>query len=172
MFKIVPMLNPDGVIAGNYRCSLAGVDLNRTFKRTIKELFPTIYSTKQMMQRFSQDRELVIYCDLHGHSRKQNVFVYGCDNKYKPDLLFKERIFPRMMQYNGPQIFSYKSSKFAVKRGKEATGRVATWRELGLLNAFTMEATFCGSTVGALKHKQFTCGMFSRLFFILTLVGS
>jgi hypothetical protein len=23
------MLNPDGVIHGNYRCSLAGVDLNR-----------------------------------------------------------------------------------------------------------------------------------------------
>ena len=24
VFKIVPMLNPDGVINGNYRCSLAG----------------------------------------------------------------------------------------------------------------------------------------------------
>lgn len=29
VFKIVPMLNPDGVIVGNYRCSLAGYDLNR-----------------------------------------------------------------------------------------------------------------------------------------------
>ena len=29
VFKIVPMLNPDGVITGNYRCSLGGYDLNR-----------------------------------------------------------------------------------------------------------------------------------------------
>ena len=28
IFKIVPMLNPDGVQFGNYRCSLIGVDLN------------------------------------------------------------------------------------------------------------------------------------------------
>jgi hypothetical protein len=26
---VVPMLNPDGVVYGNNRCSLAGVDLNR-----------------------------------------------------------------------------------------------------------------------------------------------
>ena len=29
IFKIIPMMNPDGVIHGNYRCSLCGNDLNR-----------------------------------------------------------------------------------------------------------------------------------------------
>jgi len=29
IFKIVPMLNPDGVVIGNYRTSLSGDDLNR-----------------------------------------------------------------------------------------------------------------------------------------------
>jgi murein tripeptide amidase MpaA len=31
IFKIVPMLNPDGVIIGNYRCTLCGFDMNRNF---------------------------------------------------------------------------------------------------------------------------------------------
>lgn len=49
VFKIVPMLNPDGVIAGNYRCSLAGVDLNRVFLNPSKNVCPTIHYLKLMM---------------------------------------------------------------------------------------------------------------------------
>ena len=36
VFKIIPMLNPDGVIHGNYRTSLAGCDLNRRWKKPSK----------------------------------------------------------------------------------------------------------------------------------------
>ena len=46
IFKIIPMLNPDGVINGNYRCSLAGCDLNRRWKTPSKVIHPTIYNTK------------------------------------------------------------------------------------------------------------------------------
>ncbi len=46
IFKLVPMLNPDGVIYGNYRCSLLGVDLNRRWINPSKILHPTIYYTK------------------------------------------------------------------------------------------------------------------------------
>ena len=41
VFKIVPMLNPDGVVHGNYRCSLAGTDLNRRYSDNYPYMYPT-----------------------------------------------------------------------------------------------------------------------------------
>ena len=40
------MLNPDGVIHGNYRCSLVGSDLNRCWNNPSQVLHPEIYYTK------------------------------------------------------------------------------------------------------------------------------
>jgi len=46
VFKIVPMLNPDGVINGNYRCGLCGGDLNRRYKTPSKIIHPTVWALK------------------------------------------------------------------------------------------------------------------------------
>ena len=40
IFKIVPMLNPDGVILGNTRTGVAGKDLNRQYKKNADFVFP------------------------------------------------------------------------------------------------------------------------------------
>lgn len=37
------MLNPDGVIHGNYRTNLAGIDLNRVWDTADKYLAPEIF---------------------------------------------------------------------------------------------------------------------------------
>lgn len=79
VFKIIPMLNPDGVINGNYRTSLAGCDLNRRWTSPDKILHPTIYYTKEMIKRFNKKcNKIGVMIDIHGHSSKQGVFVYGC----------------------------------------------------------------------------------------------
>lgn len=52
------MLNPDGVIVGNYRTSLAGVDLNRVYKLPQADLFPTIHHIKAMIKEFMKEREV------------------------------------------------------------------------------------------------------------------
>ena len=65
------------------RCSLFGKDLNRNYSKPKREYFPTIWATKQMLHRLSQRVEVVLYVDMHGHSRKQNIFMYGCDSMYR-----------------------------------------------------------------------------------------
>lgn len=49
--QVVPMLNPDGVIVGNYRCSLAGRDLNRNYKTLLRDAFPSVWHTRNMVER-------------------------------------------------------------------------------------------------------------------------
>lgn len=36
MIKVIPMINPDGVIVGNARCNMDGYDLNRQWKNPKK----------------------------------------------------------------------------------------------------------------------------------------
>jgi murein tripeptide amidase MpaA len=45
------MLNPDGVVAGNYRTSLFGKDLNRTYDQSRKYAFPETYELLQLAKR-------------------------------------------------------------------------------------------------------------------------
>jgi hypothetical protein len=156
VFKIIPMLNPDGVIVGNYRCSLAGRDLNRNYKTKLPEAYPTVWYTKELVKKISEERNVALYCDFHGHSRKQNVFIYGCDNVQDPDTRLCSRVFPMMLSKNAPDKFNYKSCNFKVQKTKEGTGRVFMWKEMNILNSFTMEATFCGSNIGKNKGYHFS----------------
>ncbi|XP_050789631.1 cytosolic carboxypeptidase 3 isoform X5 [Gopherus flavomarginatus] len=155
VFKVVPMLNPDGVIVGNYRCSLVGQDLNRNYKSDLKESFPSVWYTRNMIRRVMEERDILLYCDLHGHSRKENVFMYGCDGGEQAEMpCLHQRIFPLMMSKNCPDKFSFPDCNFKVQKSKEGTGRVVMWK-MGIRNSYTLEATFCGSKLGNREGTHF-----------------
>jgi len=54
VFKVVPMLNPDGVVVGNYRCNLGGLDLNRRWGEPARQDAPTVFALKLVMRQFAQ----------------------------------------------------------------------------------------------------------------------
>ncbi|XP_078141437.1 cytosolic carboxypeptidase 1 isoform X1 [Centroberyx gerrardi] len=166
IFKIVPMLNPDGVINGNHRCSLSGEDLNRQWQSPNLELHPTIYHTKSLLQYLAHiQRAPLVFCDYHGHSRKKNVFMYGCSVKetvwqsnisatscdLQEDLGY--RTLPKILSQMAP-AFSMASCSFVVERSKESTARVVVWREIGVQRSYTMESTLCGCDQGKYKGLQ------------------
>lgn len=158
VFKVVPMLNPDGVIYGNYRCSLIGVDLNRRWRSPNKLLHPTIYYAKRLFQMFSELHEVVLYCDMHGHSMKKNVFMYACGRKgTDPDTAranILTKMIPMMLAQTN-KIFSVKDTKFRLEKSKESTARIVMYKELGILNSYTLEASFYGpSHVAALQNRD------------------
>jgi hypothetical protein len=83
VLKIVPMLNVDGVMMGNHRCSFAGIDMNRDYLEPSAELNPTLYALKQLLRywRNEEGRQIVMFADFHGHSRAKNFLVYGCTSE-------------------------------------------------------------------------------------------
>ena len=172
VFKIVPMLNPDGVIHGNYRCSLVGTDLNRRYGDVNPHLHPTVHAMKHLLQTTQRQRGVLLYLDLHGHSKKKNAFLYGCDVTQQPQQPSQSsnavwasgsgppardasaqriftRVFPTILcalnreDQGGAGYFSYSDCTFSVSKDKQGTGRVVSWRTLGVEATYTVEVSFC-----------------------------
>lgn len=112
VFKIVPIINPDGVINGNYRCSLSGQDLNRRWKSPSRVLHPVVFAIKKFMRTFAKERDCVLYCDLHGHSRRKNIFMYGNNIK---DMPHATRVFPYILS-KLCDYFSFDQSRFSMSK--------------------------------------------------------
>ena len=163
IFKIVPMLNPDGVIHGNFRMNILGKDLNRMWEEPKEEICPTIYNTIKMIQKTLESRDIYFFCDFHGHSNKHNFFLYSCKSKYDYLQLDECTIIPnpqkfKLTYYELVFQFILNRENTLLDRfsctNKIAPAKTKTARAI-LKTKFNVDFSYCLETsIAAMKTKE------------------
>ena len=163
IFKIIPMLNPDGVTRGNFRMNILGKDLNRMWDDPNENTSPTIFNTIKMINKTLGCREIYFFCDFHGHSNKYNFFLYSCKSKseyvhldekisiqnpQKNKLTFYELVFETLLNKENPFLDRFSCTNKIIP-SKTKTARAI------LKTNFNIEFSYCLETsIGAMRTKE------------------
>lgn len=142
IFKIVPMLNPDGVVLGNYRTGLSGKDFNREFLYPDAKIFPEVYAMKKLVTENKEvfKDNLQLFLDFHGHSVKKNVFMYGPEYPIIHRHYYDCRLFPKLLS-DHTKMFRFYSCIFKVSEFKYSTARAVLLRKLNIPFSYTIESS-------------------------------
>lgn len=149
---VVPMLNPDGVVLGNTRTNLAGVDLNRHHH---DDAGPETIALRSLMGRVTEATGAppLAFVDMHAHSRRRGIFLMG-NAGASPRLI-------SLLARESPHFDIAGSSLLPVQGTKDAgVGRVAAAAR-GCPHSFTLEASL-GMAAAPCGH-QLTPGDLEQL---------
>ena len=155
VFKIVPMMNPDGVVLGNTRASLLGCDLNRRWMRPSKHLHPEVYYTKSILKYLNKKLAepevkaggVLAFIDVHGNHKANDMFLYACP--VEKDFSFYEsnqivRALPDGVDRLLP-IFNTARCRFSCEPEKMETARLVALNQLKIWCSYTLECSYNGS---------------------------
>jgi hypothetical protein len=166
VFKVIPMLNPDGCYRGNYRDDSRGVNLNRVYDSPDPNLHPTIYAAKKyIMEVCHPTGEIGFFIDLHAHANKTGCFLFanrvlGSDDRKKIWTFGKRMkehciwfdlrecdfsIDNNATQHTKKQITATSKPDQRDNRTKDGTGRVAIFSATGCPHCYTFEVNYHGA---------------------------
>lgn len=157
IFKIVPMLNPDGVIVGNSRTSMSGNDLNRTYINPDREKHPEIAALKELVWELqsSSKGKVFLFVDMHGHFAKKGSFIYGPHFPMHNSLYAKSKVIPRLIGER-TEMFRYYSCKFRVSKNKKKAARAVMNNQMKINYSYTLETSYYGYLNGNRETVPFT----------------
>ena len=162
VFKIIPMMNPDGVLVGNSRTSFAGCDLNRRWSKPNEIIHPEVYNAKQMILKLASQRNIAFIIDCHGHFGTFNSLMY-CN--YKDDKKAC-KLFPYICSRLS-KIISFQQCTFAMPKYKLSTERISLFNELDDEdndNIVALETSFFGiNRNGEYSHTYFNSNLLKEI---------
>lgn len=141
------MLNVDGVIHGNQRCSLAGVDLNRKWLLPDYQIHPSVFYAKQLIKQFHEKYKVELLVDLHSHSKKYlmsnlyskprlGAFFYGNRN------LKGAELYPHVVASINSHIDATNNRFMDVDlQSLRSTARATLGKLLNHSNVYTLECS-------------------------------
>jgi hypothetical protein len=146
VFKVIPVLNPDGVYRGNFRVDQNGVNLNRCYLNPSLFDHPSIYAAKNY---FLSLKHVSFYFDLHAHNSKRSCFLFG--NFLGIERQTENQIFAKLIEIN-THYFEFNECDFSERsmsakdpkdhHSKEGSGRVALFHATGLVHTYTVECSY------------------------------
>ena len=147
VFKIIPVLNPDGVYRGNFRVDQNGINLNRCYVEPDQDTQPTIYAVKRYVEYLGG--KVKYYFDLHAHASKRSCFLFG--NCLELDKQIENQVLAKLIELNSG-FFEYSECDFSERsmcskdpkdhHSKEGSGRVALYRISGVIHSYTIECSY------------------------------
>lgn len=86
-FWIIPVMNPDGIVCGNYRCNTQGKDMNRYFFADDDEDVNMRLTEVELIRSFMEEHfnpkdeqkknKLKMFLDIHAHSAQRDIFIFA-----------------------------------------------------------------------------------------------
>jgi hypothetical protein len=183
VFVVIPMLNPDGVAIGNYRCSSMGLDLNRQWQAPAPWCEPTIAATKRLLIELSRHAavDLDVFIDMHAHTMATVGFMYlngdgGANRSIRNDASSSASLssssaaaaassallFPRLLDQHSAD-FNFAKCKQCSDPSKGGTGRRVMGAFLQRTSCFTLEVSFWLTALGGRYPK---CSCHTRFSFM------
>ena len=149
LWRIVPMLNPDGVAKGHYRHDSRGVDLNRVYG---DDCDPRLYPGPAALLAMAKDsKKLVLFLDLHAHATKRGIFAYG-NNVHEH---VQNKLYPLIVAANTQNTFDYDACDFSETRmANDGSARVGLHRAANGVPCYTIESNYNGSQRRSLDSRR------------------
>ena len=95
IFKLIPIINVDGVSNGYFRLNTEGYNLNRCYLGPSPKINPENYAITKLFYHYSSNYKVRYYFDLHADMNVRGVYTFGNALKsfeeHVENVLFREQ---------------------------------------------------------------------------------